>query len=134
MTEAHLSPPKSGVYITFTGNCKKALQFYQQCFGGQLQLETFNGKLLGLATQPVVSGSLHASQVTIFGSDLVHEEGRIVGNYVAIFLPFTSPDDRQALIEKLVPHQKPIIENLPNKQKLIEITDAFDVKWLLGLV
>lgn len=32
----------TGVFITFSGNCKEALAFYQACFGGILHLETFD--------------------------------------------------------------------------------------------
>ena len=35
---------------------------------------------------PVISGFLVADKVTIYGSDLVHNEGRQLGNYMAIFV------------------------------------------------
>ena len=37
----------SAVFLTFSGNCKKALTFYQACFGGTLQFETFGKELQG---------------------------------------------------------------------------------------
>jgi PhnB protein len=126
--------PTSAVFITFSGNCIKALRFYQSCFGGTLQFETFGKELLQDYTEiPVVSGSLISDRIIIHGSDLVHEEGRKIGNYMSIFLHFKTSDDRKNLIEKLESNQKNPFDKNNNDQKLIEVTDAFDVRWLLGV-
>ena len=73
----------SAVFITFSGNCRKALTFYQGCFGGTLRLETFGEALDGYPETPVISGSLVSDRVVIHGSDLVHNEGRTLGNYIS---------------------------------------------------
>lgn len=121
------------IFITFSGNCKKALTFYQTCFGGLLQFETFEKKLTGYADLPVVSGSLVADNIIIYGSDLVHNEGRKLGNYIAVFLHCENSEDRKSLIEKLDFDQKNHFVSNDNDQKLIEVTDAFDVRWVLGV-
>lgn len=120
----------SAVFLTFSGNCKEALTFYQTCFGGTLRFETFEKQLPGYTEMPVVSGSLVADAISIHGSDLVHNEGRILGNYMAIFIQCTAIDARRALIEKLEFNKK--VSSASNDEgKLIEITDAFDVRWIL---
>ena len=124
--------PKSAVFITFPGNCKKALIFYQSCFGGVLQLETFNEDLEGYK-EIVVSGSLLADSITIHGSDLVHNEGRKLGNYIAIFFACNNAVDRKQLIEKLIVDKKKFFNSNQENKKLIELTDAFDVRWVLGV-
>jgi len=126
----------SAIFITFSGNCIKALKFYQSCFGGTLQFETFGKELLqGYTEIPVISGSLVSDRIIIHGSDLVHEEGRKIGNYLSIFLHCKNGDDRKVLIEKLEGNKKSLFnKNEDNEdQKLIEITDTFDVRWLLGV-
>src|SRR5690606_39451497 len=45
MADPHHGQCVSAVFITFSGNCKKALTHYQSCFGGDLQFELF-GKTL----------------------------------------------------------------------------------------
>ena len=75
---------KSAIFITFPGNCKMALTFYQSCFGGKLIFETIESP--GLPVLPVICGSLVSDNLVIHGSDLVHDEGRIPGNYMAVFL------------------------------------------------
>src|SRR5690606_7200125 len=91
----------SAIFITFSGNCKKALSFYQTCFGGLLQFETFEKEIQGYSEVPIVSGSLVSDRIIIYGSDLVHNEGRKIGNYISVFLHCKDTSDRKELIEKL---------------------------------
>ncbi len=123
----------SAVFITFSGNCKKALTYYQTCFGGTLQFETFEEELAGYTDMPVVSGSLVSDRIIIHGSDLVHNEGRTLGNYMSIFLHCKDMDDRHALIEKLKLNKEDSAAGNDADQKLVEVTDAFDVRWILGV-
>lgn len=123
----------SAIFITFSGNCKKALRFYQNCFGGLLQFETFEKEIQGYTEMPVVNGSLVSNRIIIHGSDLVHNEGRKLGNYMSIFLCCKNTDDRNELIEKLGFDQKKPFVNHHDDQKLIEVIDAFDVRWILGI-
>src|SRR5690606_31805597 len=103
------------------------------CFGGSLQFETFEKELQGYTEMPVVSGSLVSDSIVIHGSDLVHNEGRTLGNYMSIFLHCKNTEDRHALIEKLVLNKKDLFSKNDDGQKLIEVTDAFDVRWVLGV-
>lgn len=122
---------KSGIFITFSGNCKEALMLYQACFGGDLHFETFDKELDGYAEKPVIRGSLVSESIVIHGSDLVHDEGRKIGNYLSVFFPCKDAGHRNALIAKLEPVLSPAA--IDEDQQLIEITDAFDVKWVLSV-
>jgi uncharacterized glyoxalase superfamily protein PhnB len=133
MTDSNYGKFVSAVFITFSGNCKKALSYYQTCFGGTLQFETFEKELQGYAEIPVVSGSLVSDSIVIHGSDLVHNEGRILGNYMSIFLHCRNIYDRKALIEKLKFNTQILFVNNSDDQKLVEVTDAFDVRWVLSV-
>ncbi|SFH23650.1 glyoxalase [Pedobacter insulae] len=121
------------IFITFSGNCKEALTFYRNCFGGQLQFQTFEKELGTYKELPVVTGSLISERVTIYGSDLVHNEGRKLGNYMAIFLQCQNARDRKQLMEQLDFNNKPIFSGQLDRQQLIELTDPFDVRWVLGV-
>lgn len=132
MVEHNIDKSRSAVFITFPGNCKRALTFYQSCFGGKLQLEPFKEELEAYK-EIVVSGTLLAEVITIHGSDLVHNEGRKLGNYISIFLACKNTADRKQLIEKLVAHKKNFLIKNQEEQKLIELTDAFDVRWVLAV-
>ncbi len=133
MLDPNRSKFVSAIFITFSGNCRRALTYYQTCFGGTLQFETFEKELEGYSEIPVVSGYLVSDSVVIYGSDLVHNEGRILGNYLSIFLHCKNMDDRQALIEKLRSEKENILVKNGDADKLVEVTDVFDVRWVLGV-
>ncbi|GGH27185.1 glyoxalase [Sphingobacterium alkalisoli] len=133
MSAHHNDKLTSSIFITFSGNCKKALTFYHTCFGGILRFETFGKDLKGYSEMPVISGSLISDRIIIHGSDLVYNEGRKVGNYISIFLPCKDMSDRKELIEKLEGNNKNFFLKNYDEHQLVEITDAFDVKWLLGV-
>ena len=133
MTDPNHGKMASAFFITFSGNCRKTLTFYQTCFGGTLQFETFEKELQGYTEKPVVSGSLVSDHIIIHGSDLVHNEGRTLGNYIAIFLHCKNTVERQALVEKLKFNKSDLFVTNDDGQKLIEVTDAFDVRWVLGV-
>ncbi len=120
----------SGVYITFSGNCKRALTFYQSCFGGTIDFEIFETPLEGFSEMPVINGSLVSDSIVIHGSDLVHNEGRRIGNYLSVFLPCKSVEHRRAVAEKLHSGQS---RNSTEDEKLMEVVDKFDVRWVLSI-
>lgn len=124
---------KGAIFITFSGNCKMALTRYQTYFGGTLHFETFDKELQGYTETPVINGSLVSDRIVIHGSDLVHNEGRKIGNYLSIFFPCKNADDRRVLIEKLGSDHKSLSDKNDQDQKLIEVIDAFDVRWVLGI-
>jgi len=123
----------SAVFITFPGNCKEALSFYRSCFGGTLRLEPFETAIKPYKEIPIVSGILVADSITIHGSDLVHNEGRKVGNYMAVFIDCKNAADRKKLLDKLVSDKKQLSITNQKTYQLIEITDVFDVRWVLGV-
>ncbi|MGV3706498.1 MAG: glyoxalase [Arcticibacter sp.] len=123
--------PASGIFITFSGNCKEALTFYQTCFGGILHFDTFDEALYRPKKRPVLIGSLYSERITIHGSDLVHDCGRRIGNHLSIFIPCNDEDDRRILASKLNA-SRGILNRAYQEQKLIEVTDGFDVTWVLS--
>lgn len=131
MTNSNHNKFVSAIFLTFSGNCKEALTFYQTCFGGVLQFETFEKELQGYTASPIVIGSLVADRIIIHGSDLVPEEGRVLGNYMAIFIHCANTLVRKALIEKLKFNQPDFSSTNDNEEKLIEFVDFYEVRWVL---
>lgn len=123
----------SGIFITFSGNCKEALDFYRECFGGILHLKTFDEAFYRNSKRPVIIGSLISDRVIIHGSDLVHDSGRKIGNHLSIFLPCKDEEDRQDLVDKLGSPEKKRLHPDYKEQKLIEVTDPFAVSWVLSV-
>jgi hypothetical protein len=63
----------------------------------------------------------------------VHNEGRKLGNYISIFLHCDNTYDRKELLKKLQSGKYFSNGGHDEDQKLIEVTDAFDVRWVLGV-
>jgi|SRR5690606_35281408 len=124
---------KSGIFITFSGNCKEALILYQACFGGNLHFETFDEEVDGYAGNPVIMGSLVSDSIVIHGSDLVHDEGRKIGNYLSVFLLCKNAAHRNTLLAKLNSDVAGVGAADDENQQLIEVIDAFNVRWVLGI-
>lgn len=133
MSEYYNAKLSAAIFITFSGNCKKALTFYQACFGGTLKIETLEEELDDYTEMPVLNGTLFSDRLIIHGSDLVHNEGRKIGNYISIFLPCKNTYDRKELLDKLQLDKKKLFIMNKIEQKLIEGTDVFDVRWILGI-
>ena len=124
---------QSGIFIAFSGNCRAALTFYQACFGGTLHFDMFDQPLQGYAETPVVSATLVSERIVIYGSDLVHNEGRKLGNYLAVFMPCQDTVERAELITRLT-SRKNKKEDRNTMDKFIEVTDLFNVRWVLGVL
>lgn len=124
---------RSAFFITFNGNCRKALTLYQNCFGGTIYFNIFDGPIPGVEEPPVVSGVLTSEKVTVFGSDLVPNEGRRVGNYISIYIHCDDCNERLIYLKKLNENLQECSPLKYVEQKLIEVTDPFDVRWVFGI-
>ena len=124
---------KSAFFITFNGNCREALAWYQACFGGTIQLNTFTEPIEGCIELPVVNGTLVSEKLLLHGSDLVHDEGRRIGNHLALYIHCGSHKERITFLKKLVADKQDDALKNAAGQKLIEVTDRFDVVWVFGI-
>lgn len=132
MLKQQYKSAKFGIFITLAGNCKEAFTFYQSCFGGELFFEILDIPLNQYPNNPVISGSLISERIVLHGSDLVHDEGYQIGNQLAIYFPCRNSSERFRLIIQLGGNVEDSSVEL-KKQRLIEITDIFGVRWILGL-
>ena len=123
---------RSAFFITFNGNCKRALTLYQSCFGGTLNFKNL-AQSMGLKETPVVSGCLVSEGIIIYGSDLVHDEGRRTGNHMAFYVHCDSVEERVSLIKKLDEGKQYSTYETLGRQKLIEIIDGVGVVWIFGI-
>ncbi len=126
------------VHLTFTGNCKTAFEFYQQCIGGELELHTLaqqaDAKLLpDSAKELVLQASLHHKNWSLHGSDLVSEKGRIIGNAVTIVLISETEKEARNYYSKLVRHGVATHPLKRNKAGVLygDLTDGFHNNWII---
>ena len=91
-------------YIGFDGNARQALEFYQQVFGGDLNLNTFGefGQSEGPEADKIMHGMLETpSGYTIMGSDTPSSMEFKPGTNISISLSGDSSDELRGYWEKL---------------------------------
>jgi len=94
-------------YLTFSGNCREAMNFYKECLGGELVLQTVGESPLAEHMPPQMQESiLHATltkgSAVLMGSDMVPQSGLITGNSVSMSLTCNSEEELYATYENLV--------------------------------
>lgn len=93
-------------YLTFDGNCREAMQFYQRCLGGVLRLQTVGAsplseKLPSVMKKCILHAELKNDNLLIYGSDMVEGHGLIKGNAVSLALNCTSEQEIRACYKSL---------------------------------
>lgn len=60
-------------YLSFAGNCREAMNFYKECFGGELELKTFEeapgGLMEDVSKQQIMHARLTSGGLLLMGSD-----------------------------------------------------------------
>ena len=93
-------------YLTFNGNCREAMNFYKDCLGGELTLQTIGESPLADKMPPqmkecILHASLVKDSLVLMGSDMVGEKGLIKGNNVSLAINCSSDEEIQNFYEKL---------------------------------
>lgn len=97
---------KINSYITFNGNCREAMNFYKDCLGGDLTLQTVAESPMGEQFPPKMKNSiLHSTlvrdQLVLMGSDMVSEKGLNRGNGISLMLNCSSEKETRDFYQKL---------------------------------
>ena len=126
-------------YLTFNGNCREAMTFYQQCLGGELVFQTIGESPLSeKVSKNMKDFTLHATltknSLLLMGSDMVPETGLIRGNAVSLILNSASEKELKSYYKKLsaggqVTH--PLKKNFWGAL-FGGLTDKFGNHWLLN--
>lgn len=93
-------------YLTFNGNCREAMMFYQKCLGGKLVFQTVGeSPLSDKMPQKMKDCILHATltngSLLLTGSDMVSGNRLIKGNAVSLTLNCSSEKEARIFYEKL---------------------------------
>lgn len=125
-------------YLTFNGNCREAMKFYQKCLGGELELQTIGksplaNKLPKAMKNSILHATLTKGKVAIMASDMVSSKGLIKGTSVSLILHCTSKKEINTLYEKLsAGGEKTHPLEISFWGALFgDLTDKYGVQWLL---
>ena len=78
-------------YLTFNGNCREAMMFYQSCLDGELTIQTIGDSPLSddmpkKMKDCILHAKLVNDAVVLMGTDMVNSKGLIKGNNVSLSL------------------------------------------------
>lgn len=125
-------------YLTFSGNCRQAMAFYQRCLGGNLTVQTVGESPLSATMSArmkncVVQAILQSEAFVLIGSDMVPESGLIKGNSVSLALQCHSEKRTRAVFKKLSArgHVSSPLHHTRMGFLLGAVTDQFGHHWLL---
>ncbi len=91
-------------YISFNGNARSAMEFYESVFAGTLTLSTFGeaGGLEGPGADKIMHGMLEtASGFTLMGADMPPGAEYTPGNNIAVSLSGDDADELRGYWDKL---------------------------------
>ena len=94
------------VYLTFEGNCREAMTFYQQCLGGELEVRTIGGSPVEAHCPPemkdqVLHATLTKGALVLMASDCIGPGGYTHGNDIALSLNCSSEEEINDFYSKL---------------------------------
>lgn len=126
-------------YLTFNGNCHEAMTFYNECFGGELVLETVkDSPMESHWPKEVQNNILHSilvsETISILASDMVEQNGLTVGNNITLALVCNTNQEIEMYFQRLSQDGtiKYPLHNFYNG-KIGGIIDKFGINWLLKL-
>ncbi|MBL7703427.1 MAG: VOC family protein [Ferruginibacter sp.] len=126
-------------YLTFNGNCREAMNFYKDCLGGELTLQTIGESPLADRMPPVMKDCiLHATLVKdkliLMGSDMVGENGLKKGNAVSMVVNCSSDEEIRSFYEKLSAggNKDHALEESFWGATFGDLTDKYGNHWLLN--
>jgi PhnB protein len=124
-------------YLTFNGDCREAMSFYRDCFGGELTLQTIEGSPMepqfpASARKRILHGSLMNERLVLLGSDLVGNGSLVKGNTISLSLNCSSEQEIKSLFAKLAAGGQ-VVHPLHKffAGTMGTITDKFEKDWLL---
>jgi PhnB protein len=126
-------------YITFLGNCREAMHFYQDCLGGELSMQTVAGSPIelqcpGAMKDHILHASLQKGNLLLMGSEMPGPEGYIKGNSIALSLNCNSEEEINDFFTRLSAGAN-IIHPLKKEfwgATFGVLTDKFGIRWMLN--
>lgn len=134
MNQNRLAP-----YLTFNGNCREAMTFYQQCLGGELELHPFAEAPMADQLPPEVrQGTMHASltsgPLVLMASDNNGQQQVTSGDAITLSLNCSSREEITAWFGKLSEGGRvsmPLEDTFWNATFGM-FTDKFGMPWMLN--
>ena len=114
------------------------MQFYQQCLGGELQLQTIRespmaDKLPAEMAGCILHSTLTQGNLALMASDMVGDQGLIRGNHISMMLNCSSEEEIRTIYASLSEGGQAThpLENSFWGALFGDLTDKYGNQWLL---
>lgn len=126
-------------YLSFDGNCREAMQFYQRCLGGELLLQTVAETAIATLCSPAAQELIMHSMLVkgdwiLMGSDMTGGKHLHTGNDVTLAVQCDSEIEIRDLYRKISEGAE-VLEGLTKKPwgtLFGAITDRFGKHWIFN--
>ena len=130
---------KLNPYLNFDKNCREAMTYYKECFGGDLMLQTVSEMPEMAAQMPpdmkdqILHSYLMAEGITIMASDLNREKPQ-EGNTIQLCLNCDNDKELEKLFAALSKGGKVVepLNDMPWGGRYGSVTDKFGKTWVLN--
>ena len=93
-------------YIHFNGNCREAMEFYRNCLGGDLQLQTFAESAMASQVPPaikdkIIHSRLEANDMVIIADDMTRPGVVTAGTNISLCIQSSSLKEIEPYFQKM---------------------------------
>jgi len=124
-------------YLNFTNNCREAMTFYKQCFGGELQLMTFENSPMDVppaAKNNILHATLKTGPLVLMASDCMPGQPLNVGNNISLSVDCETTAEQDKLF-KVLGEKGQVMMPLQDMfwgARFGMLKDQFGINWMLN--
>ena len=127
-------------YVGFNGKCREAMNFYKDCLGGELTVQTVGGSPIekefpeGMMDQILHSSLMRHGTLMLMATDCSAPGGFVEGNNIALSLNCSSEEEINTFYSRLSEGGK-IIDSLKQQfwGALFGVfDDKYGIRWMLN--
>lgn len=126
-------------YLNFNGGCREAMNFYKECFGGELTMMPVEGSPMenqcpAALKHFILHAMLQNDSLVLLASDMSGPDGYQKGNNIALSVNCSSEEEIDGFFAKLAEGGQ-IVDNLKVQfwgAKFGAVKDRFGINWTLN--
>jgi PhnB protein len=130
---------KLNPYINFPGNCREAMTFYKECFGGKLTMQTVGESPMAEQMpkethHQVMHAQLIAGDIMIMAAEMMGPNAFVRGNNITLCINCTSEEEINNFFSKLSEGGN-IMQPLAKQfwgALFGMVTDKFGISWMMN--
>jgi len=123
-------------YLSFQGNCEQALNFYKECFGGEITLSRYSESPMKVPEDfksKILHGRFKSEAIEFFASDRTSEDKITKGNSLTLSIEFTNEAEQEKVFKLLSAGGNITmpLQDMYWNAKFGMLTDKFGFDWML---